>query len=217
MFNKLILFTLVSACAAGEPEPLVTPNAAEPTPAPAPQPSVAVPAHGCGSRTESEFAEARNALATGVEAAGIHTLTYVPVYSDLGSFEPSTRHVDLQGSASSGITSKAGNEPAFSLLPIASGDRLIGVSYWACGNGVADVAAAVWIAPTPPQLETQFSGSNVQYGLNVDFNRADKWSEVVLDITPRVVALGDFVGLVFEPYDGPGYVVGSVKVTFERL
>lgn len=153
---------------------------------------------------------------TATTATREYSRTFFPVFADAGSFEPAASlRTDVQGSVGQGYVSTEGNRPAMTLLDVPSGDELIGVSWWACGNGVSDAAGAVWVSPSYAALQTGFSGSNVQYGLTLDLDRSDVWAQVSMDFTPKVVQSTDYVGLFFESY-GSGYVVGAVTISLRR-
>lgn len=207
----------LGACVA-DPEPSnpvpdasvdAAPDAPVTTDAPLEQPPAPL---GCGNRpTQPVFPHANAA-----PEPGTRRQTVFPVLAERGSFDAATNHTDAELSVAAGYASNGGTAYAFTLLEFNTGDRITSVSFWACGDGHADVAAALWFAPSYPSLTSSFGGSNVWHGTTVDLNHPDQWSQVTLDVVaPKVLIDGDdYVGLFFQPSDGAGYVVGAVTVTF---
>jgi hypothetical protein len=189
----------------------VAPDVAVTADAPTEQPSAPL---GCGNRPTQPVFPHVNAAAD----LGTRSRTFFPVLAEHGSFDPATNHTDAQLSVAPGYASNGGTAYAVSLLEFSTGDRITSVTFWACGNGIADVAAALWIAPSYTSLTSSFSGSNVRYGTSVDLDHPDQWSQVTIDvIVPKVLVDGDdYVGLFFQPTDGAGYVIGAVTVTFDH-
>lgn len=170
---------------------------------------------GCGTRPVTKLIGAPDFHAD--VAGSTFRRTFMPTFNKLGSFAPPAMHQDQYYTRATGIVSINKNyETAFALIPADSGDKITGISWWACGDGVAGGSAGVWIAPSYAMLTTSLGGSNEWHGTGVDFKHADQWSVVTMhDFLPKVIGDSDYVGLFFTAYE-PGYVVGAVTVTFER-
>jgi hypothetical protein len=149
------------------------------------------------------------------------TETFFPILISTVPFDASTQHADGSGTTAGGYTSNAGSDGiayGYTLIPVAAGDRITAVRFWACGNGTADATIAVWTAPSYDQINT-FSGGNTQLGLTIDNNRADTWSIVTVGLvagfTAHTITSGSYVAVFWTP-NAAGYRVGPIEVTFDR-
>lgn len=137
-----------------------------------------------------------------------HSRTFRPMYSDLGGFEMVDQPVGI-------VSMGTSFHPAFAVLDISVGTTITGVSWSACGNGYADVVGAVWTGPSLADLMAGPKGRLVHHGSGLDSNRSEQWGTPSIgDFVPAVIHSGDVVGLYLTPYDGDGYVIGTVTITF---
>ncbi len=118
--------------------------------------------------------------------------------------------LSFAGVTSTGISATPGRIE----IPHEVGDRLIGLSWQACGNGVADIVIDAMYSPTylsppsPPLL-----------GTLTDLNRSGAaWSTATMVIgTPTVVVDGSNMEILVLAQGAAGYTIGMMSGTFDRL
>lgn len=140
--------------------------------------------------------------------------------SGSGTFGAPALVTDGAGGKEPARTSSGANDDAIVLFPIHLGYRLTGCKILVCGNGVADLQAAVWGGPSYASIITLGGASTIR-GLVVENNVGVNWHTATLigpvsgDFIPWDTASGP--AALFVTGLGAGLSWGRVTLTWDRL